>query len=118
VRAFRDTVFDVIEQEPGAWPPAGGDWDRREAGEADRCRLGRAEGDPRDHAVSTQHGVGTSRAVLIYTTYSAEAVQRISENPRRLARDIRDIGFRTADQIAAKLGIEKGRADPRAPGTS
>jgi exodeoxyribonuclease V alpha subunit len=87
-------------------------------GEADRCRLGRAEGDPRDHAVSTQHGVGTSRAVLIYTTYSAEAVQRISENPRRLARDIRDIGFRTADQIAAKLGIEKGRADPRAPATS
>jgi exodeoxyribonuclease V alpha subunit len=118
VRAFRDAVFDVIEQEPGARPPAGGDWDQREAGEADRSRLGRAEGDPRDHAVSTQHGVGTSRAVLIYTTYSAEAVQRISENPRRLARDIRDIGFRTADQIAAKLGIEKGRADPRAPGTS
>jgi ATP-dependent exoDNAse (exonuclease V) alpha subunit len=82
--------------------------------EADRCRLGRAEGDPRDHAVSTQHGVGTSRAVLIYTTYSAEAVQRISENLCRLARDIRDIGFHTADQIAAKLGIEKGRTDPRA----
>jgi exodeoxyribonuclease V alpha subunit len=31
----------------------------------------------------------------------------ISENPYRLARDIRGIGFRTADQIAAKLGIEK-----------
>jgi exodeoxyribonuclease V alpha subunit len=86
--------------------------------EADRCRLGRAEDHPRDHAVSTQHGVGTSRAVLINTTCSAEAVlQRISENPCRLARDIRDIGFRTADQIAAKLGIEKGRTDPRAPGT-
>src|SRR5436309_6977054 len=41
-----------------------------------------------------------------------------SENSCRLARDIRDIGFRTADQIAAKLGIEKGRTDPRAPGTS
>jgi hypothetical protein len=38
--------------------------------------------------------------------------------PVALARDIRDIGFRTADQIAAKLGIEKGRADPRATGTS
>jgi hypothetical protein len=33
--------------------------------------------------------------------------QLISENPYRLARDIRGIGFRTADQIAAKLGIEK-----------
>src|SRR5436305_10875848 len=35
------------------------------------------------------------------------AIQLISENPYRLARDIRGIGFRTADQIAAKLGIEK-----------
>jgi ATP-dependent exoDNAse (exonuclease V) alpha subunit len=37
----------------------------------------------------------------------ADAVRLISENPYRLARDIRGIGFRTADQIAAKLGIEK-----------
>src|SRR5216683_430245 len=53
------------------------------------------------------NGVGTSRAVRIYKTYGAEAVQLISENPYRLARDIGGIGFRTADQIAAKLGIEK-----------
>ena len=53
------------------------------------------------------HGVGTSRAVRIYKTYGAEAVAVISENPYRLARDIRGIGFRTADQIAAKLGIAK-----------
>ena len=53
------------------------------------------------------NGVGTSRAVRIYKTYGADAVQLISENPYRLARDIRGIGFRTADQIAAKLGIEK-----------
>jgi exodeoxyribonuclease V alpha subunit len=45
--------------------------------------------------------------VRIYKTYGADAVQLISENPYRLARDIRGIGFRTADQIAAKLGIEK-----------
>src|SRR5262250_2601924 len=53
------------------------------------------------------NGVGTSRAVRIYKTYGADAVQLISENPYRLARDIRGIGFVTADQIAAKLGIEK-----------
>src|SRR5437667_2184336 len=53
------------------------------------------------------NGVGTSRAVRIYKTYGAEAVHLISENPYRLARDIRGIGFRTADRIAAKLGIEK-----------
>jgi exodeoxyribonuclease V alpha subunit len=53
------------------------------------------------------HGVGTSRAVRIFKTYGADAIRLISENPYRLARDIRGIGFKSADQIAAKLGIEK-----------
>ncbi len=37
-------------------------------------------------------GVGPSRAVRIYKTYGAEAVAVISENPYRLARDIRGVG--------------------------
>jgi exodeoxyribonuclease V alpha subunit len=53
------------------------------------------------------HGVGSARAVRIYKTYGADAVQVMSENPYRLARDIRGIGFKTADAIAMKLGIEK-----------
>jgi exodeoxyribonuclease V alpha subunit len=53
------------------------------------------------------HGVGTSRAVRIFKTYGADALRLISENPYRLARDIRGIGFKSADQIAEKLGIEK-----------
>ena len=43
----------------------------------------------------------------IYKTYGADAVQVMTENPYRLARDIRGIGFKTADAIAMKLGIEK-----------
>ena len=54
------------------------------------------------------HGVGTSRAVRIFKTYGADAVQVISDNPYRLARDIRGIGFKSADQIAMRLGIEPG----------
>jgi exodeoxyribonuclease V alpha subunit len=54
-----------------------------------------------------RHGVGTSRAVRIFKTCGADAVQLISENPYRLARDIRGIGFKSADQIALRLGIEK-----------
>ena len=50
------------------------------------------------------NGLGTSRAVRIYKTYGSNAVQVISENPYRRA-DIRGIGLRTADQIAARLGI-------------
>ncbi len=53
------------------------------------------------------HGVGTSRAVRIFKTYGPEAIAIISENPYRLAADIRGIGFLTADRIASTLGIEK-----------
>jgi exodeoxyribonuclease V alpha subunit len=53
------------------------------------------------------HGVGTARAVRIFKTYGSDAIQVMSENPYRLARDIRGIGFKTADAIATKLGIEK-----------
>ena len=54
------------------------------------------------------HGVGTARAVRIFKTYGAAAVQVMTENPYRLARDIRGIGFKTADvEIAMKLGMEK-----------
>jgi exodeoxyribonuclease V alpha subunit len=52
-------------------------------------------------------GVGTARAVRIYKTYGSDAVQVMTENPYRLARDIRGIGFKTADAIAMKLGIER-----------
>ena len=67
-----------------------------------------------------QHGVGTARAVRIFKTYGADAVEVMSENPYRLARDIRGIGFLTADQIAEKLGIGKTamirvRAGSRSP---
>ena len=60
------------------------------------------------------HGVGTARAVRIYKTYGPDAIQVMTENPYRLARDIRGIGFKTADAIAMKLGIEdRPGAGPR-----
>src|SRR5271170_882113 len=59
------------------------------------------------------NGVGTSRAVRIYKTYGADAIQLISENPYRLARDIRGIGFRTADPDRGKTRHREDRADPR-----
>ncbi|WP_018261470.1 SF1B family DNA helicase RecD2 [Methylobacterium sp. WSM2598] len=51
------------------------------------------------------HGVGTARAVRIHKTYGAESIAVMSEDPYRLARDVRGIGFRTADAIAARLGL-------------
>src|SRR3954470_1201218 len=59
------------------------------------------------------HGVGTGRAFRIFKTYGDESIQRVREDPYRLARDIRGIGFKTADAIAASLGIGK-QSDLRA----
>ena len=51
------------------------------------------------------HGVGTARAVRIFKTYGHDAIAVMTEDPYRLARDIRGIGFKTADAIAMKLGL-------------
>lgn len=51
------------------------------------------------------HGVSTSRAVRIFKTYGESAIERVRANPYALAKDIPGIGFKTADQIAQKIGI-------------
>jgi len=105
VQAFGDAVFDLIEQEPRRLREVAGIGQKRAA----RIVAGWAE----QKAVREimlflhAHGVGTSRAVRIFKTYGQDAIALITENPYRLARDIRGIGFRTADLVAAKLGIGK-----------
>ncbi|MBA2613804.1 MAG: AAA family ATPase, partial [Bacteroidetes bacterium] len=54
-----------------------------------------------------QYGVSTARAVRIYKTFGENSIQVMTENPYRLARDVRGIGFLSADQIALRIGIEK-----------
>lgn len=53
------------------------------------------------------HGVGSARATRIHQLYGNDAMRIITENPYRLARDLRGVGFRTADAIAMSLGIKK-----------
>ena len=55
------------------------------------------------------HEVSTSHATKIFKAYGSESIQIVKENPYRLADDIWGIGFKTADSIAAKMGIEKDR---------
>ena len=55
------------------------------------------------------HEVSTSHATKIFKTYGSESIRIVKENPYRLADDIWGIGFKTADSIAAKMGIEKDR---------
>ena len=105
VRAFGEKVFDTIETEPQRLRQVDGIGPVR----ASRITAAWAEQKiVREIMVFLHsHGVGTARAVRIYKTYGADAVQVMSENPYRLAQDIRGIGFKTADAIAMKLGIEK-----------
>ena len=105
VRAFGERVFDVIEEEPERLREVEG------IGPVRARRITEAWAEQkvvREIMVFLHsHGVGTARAVRIFKTYDTDAVQVMTENPYRLARDIRGIGFKTADAIAMKLGIEK-----------
>ena len=105
VAAFGADVFTVIEQEPVRLRDVEGIGPLRATRITDGWSSQRAV---RDIMVFLHsHGVGTSRALRIYKTYGADAIAIISENPYRLARDIRGIGFITADKIAQRVGIEK-----------
>jgi exodeoxyribonuclease V alpha subunit len=105
VRAFGEKVFDVIEDTPDRLREVDGIGPVRAASILAAWAERKAV---REIMVFLHsHGVGTARAVRIFKTYGADVVQVMTENPYRLARDIRGIGFKTADAIAMKLGIEK-----------
>ena len=108
VEAFGDRVFEVIDTQPGRLRDVGGIGPGRAAQIVEAWSGQKVI---RDIMVFLYgHGVGTSRAVRIYKTYGADAIALIKENPYRLARDIRGIGFLTADALARRLGIEKTAA--------
>ncbi|WP_121120026.1 ATP-dependent RecD-like DNA helicase [Croceibacterium ferulae] len=109
VGTFGMDVFDVIEREPARLREVTGIGPVREAkiisGWSDQKII-------REIIVwlYTQ-GVSSARAVRIFKTYGEEAIAVVSADPYRLARDIAGIGFKTADQIASRLGYAKD--DPR-----
>jgi len=105
VTAFKEEVFQIIEEEPSRLRQVPGIGPFR----AERIIKGWADQRIiRDIMLFLHsHDISTARAVRIYKTYGAEAIQIITENPYRLARDIRGIGFISADKIAEKMGIEK-----------
>jgi helicase, putative, RecD/TraA family len=116
VHAFGEQVFDVIEHEPNRLLELQG------IGHVRRDRVVQAWAEHRavrEIMVFLQsHGVGTARAVRIYKTYGDNAIATVTENPYRLALDIRGIGFKSADTIAGRLGIPansplRGRAGVR-----
>jgi exodeoxyribonuclease V alpha subunit len=105
VQAFKEAVFDVIEQTPDRLTELDGIGPKRKQRVVDAWA---AQKIIREIMVFLHsHGVGTARAVRIYKTYGNEAIALVRENPYRLALDIHGIGFKTADTIAQRLGIPR-----------
>jgi exodeoxyribonuclease V alpha subunit len=92
VRAFAQKVFDVVEAGPDRLRevdgigPVRAQWIVAAWAEQKVVR--------EIMVFLHSHGLGTATAVRIFKTYGADAVQVMSENPYRLARDIRGIGIR------------------------
>ncbi len=103
VEKFGPKVFDIIENESKKLEDVEGVGKKR--------RLEIRESWMKQKALHSimlflhQHGISSSRALRIYKIYGDEAQAVLQENPYRMAQDIRGIGFKTADDIAYRLGV-------------
>lgn len=103
VDAFGLDVFNVIEISPDELSKVKGIGAKRK----EKIIAGWTEQKKIREIIVFLHsnGVGTARAVRIYKTYGDAAIALVTENPYRLAFDIRGIGFLSADALAQRLGI-------------
>ncbi len=103
VRRFREDTFRIIEEEPERLAEIKGISERKAMEIAAQVNEKR---DLRQAMIFLQqYGISMNLAVKVYAQYGAEVYQIVKENPYRLADDISGVGFRTADEIAAKVGI-------------
>lgn len=103
VETFGEAVFEVIEKTPERLSEVYGIGPKRvqkiTSGWADQKVI-------RSIMVFLHsHGVSTSKSVRIFKAYGQKAIDVVKENPYRLAKDIRGIGFKSADTIAQNIGI-------------
>ncbi len=103
VKKFGDDTFRIIEEEPERLAEIKGISERK----AQEIALQMEEKRELREALIylQQFGISNTLAVKIYNTYGAELYGIMRENPYRLAEDISGVGFRIADEIAARIGI-------------
>lgn len=103
VRRFKEDTFRVIEEEPERLAEIKGISERKAMEIADQVNEKR---DLRQAMIFLQqYGITMNLAVKVYHAYGQEVYGIIKENPYRLADDIDGVGFRTADEIATRVGI-------------
>lgn len=103
VRRFKEDTFRVIEEEPERLKEVKGISERMSREIAAQVE---EKKDMRQAMLFLQqYGINTTLSVRIYEKYGADIYRIIKENPYRLADDINGIGFKIADEIAGKVGI-------------
>ncbi len=107
VGTFMENTLDVIENNPNELITVDGIGKKRVE------LIKKAWGEQREiknlMIFLQEKGISTTYASRIYRAYGDRSIETITENPYKLADDIFGIGFRTADIIAEKLGVDKER---------
>lgn len=103
VRRFKEDTFRIIEEEPERLAEIKGISERKAMEIAAQVNEKR---DLRQAMIFLQqYGITMNLAVKVYAEYGQKVYGIIKENPYRLADDVAGVGFRTADEIASRVGI-------------
>ena len=103
VKKFKSDTFRIMEEEPERLAEVKGISERMAMEIADQVEEKR---DMRQAMLFLQqYGISMNLAVKIYQQYGQKLYSVIQENPYQLADDISGVGFKIADEIAAKVGI-------------
>ncbi|MGL6097815.1 MAG: SF1B family DNA helicase RecD2, partial [Fimbriiglobus sp.] len=105
VEVFGDKTLDVIDRSPTFLTQVKGIGPKRI--ELIRRSWQEQKGVRSIMVFLQSHGIGTARAVRIYKQYGDAAIETVRQNPYRLSTDIWGVGFRTADELALRLGIPR-----------
>ena len=104
VERFGEDTIKIIEEEPERLAEIRGITIRKAM---DICKQVEDKKDMRDIMIFLQgYGISPALANKIYTLYGTKVYDIIKTNPYRLADDVAGVGFKTADEIARRAGVE------------
>ena len=103
VKKFKKDTFRIIEEEPERLAEIKGISERKAREIAAQME---EKKDMRKAMIYLQkYGISTKLAAKIYQYYGMRVYKVLEENPYQLADNIEGVGFKTADEIAARIGI-------------
>ena len=103
VRRFKEDTFRIIEEEPERLAEVKGISERKAREIAEQVE---GKKDVRKAMIYLQkYGISTTLAAKIYKQYGQKVYHILEENPYQIADDVQGVGFKTADEIAMRIGI-------------